>query len=244
MSGRDLVDQVRSGARPLTDEPQRRGGLLDILATVAAIAALGTLAYFAYGAWFSGKAPHPPVQVASVPAQAAIPAEWTKADDTACMARARAAADDPDTGSYMITNRSVAEGMAFLGTKVECQLSTKITRFCGADGRAQLVAIVNDYITRADLVTIGLAAQGAPMALVGGMLGGEAAAGDAVYSSMHADTLAYMKDYDKRVVQSVRSLASKGIVKADDFKPFPFAGVPTRIAAMFAGTTVKSSICG
>jgi hypothetical protein len=243
MSGRDLIDEMRSGARPLASQ-QQRGGLFDIVATIAAVVAVGALAFFAYGAWFSDKAPRPPVQLAATPTPAVIPVHWTEADDAACAARGRAAANDPDTGSYMITNDSIAEGMAFLGTKVECQLTSKITHFCGGDGNAELVAIVNDYMGRIDLIRLGLAAQGAPMAIAGGMFGGEAAAGDGIYDSMKADTLAYMKGYDARIVASIRSLATKGVVKADDFKPFPFAGVPSRIEAIFAGAAATSNICG
>lgn len=240
MSGRDLVDEMRSGVRPLADKP--RSGPFDILAAVAAVMAIGALGYVGYGAWFSPKAPRPPVQVATV-APTAQPVAWTEKDEAACNARARAAADDPDTGAYLITNYSIAEGAASLGTKVECQLTAKPKRFCGAEGSAQIVAILNDYIGRMDLVRIGLAAQGAPMAFAGGMLGGEAEAGDAIYDSMKGDTLAYMKSYDDRIVRAVRALASGGVVTADAFKPFPFAGVPKRIEAIFAGVEVKSSLC-
>ncbi len=239
MSGRNLVDEMRSGARP-----QPRRGLFDILATVAAVVAIGAFAFFAYGAWFSGKAPRPPVQVAASPTHAVTPAQWTEADDAACVARGRATADDPDTGSYMITNDSIAEGMAFLGTKVECQLNSKSTHFCGKEGNAQLVAIVNDYMGRIDLIGLGLAAQGAPMKIAGGLFGGEAEGGAGVYDAMKADTLAYMKGYDARIVALIRSLAAKGVVKADDFKPFPFAGVPARIERIFADAEAKSNICG
>lgn len=43
MSGRDLIDEMRSGARPVTSEP-KRGGLFDVVVTVAAIVAVGALA--------------------------------------------------------------------------------------------------------------------------------------------------------------------------------------------------------
>lgn len=241
MTGRDLIDEVRSGARPLTSEP-RRGGVFDILLSLVAVVAIGALGFFAYDAWFSGKAPRPPVQVAAA-APGVAPAQWTEADDAACVARGRAAANDPDTGHYLITNQSIAEGMAFLGTRVECQLTAKVTHFCGDAGKAQLVALVNDYMGRIDLIKLGLAAQGAPMAMAGGLLGGEAAAGDSIYSSMEGDTLAYMKGFDARIVASIRALAAKGVVTADDFKPFPFAGVPKRIEQIFAGAEAKTNIC-
>jgi hypothetical protein len=241
MSGRDLVDEVRSGARPLADARDR--GLFDLVAATAATIAIGALAYVGYGAWFSGKPPAPPVLGAALHVPAA-PAAWTDADEKACIARARAAASNPDTGTYTITNRSIAEGAAGLGTKIECELTARPRRFCGAEGTAQLVAIVNDYITRMDLVRLGLAAQGAPMAIAGGMFGGEAAAGDAIYSDMKADTIAYLKAYDARIATAVRGLAAGGIVKAEDFKPFPFAGVPQRIEEIFAGVSVGQQLCG
>jgi hypothetical protein len=243
MSGRNLVDEMRSGARPITDAP-RRSGLFDIVAALAAVVAIGALGYVGYGAWFSGKPPtRPPVQVASVQVPA-VPVAWTEADEKACNAQARAAASNPDTGTYLITNASIAEGAAGLGTKIECQLTAKPKRFCGAEGTARLVAIVNDYMNRMGLVRVGLAAQGAPMAFAGGMLGGEAASGDRAYDGMKADTLKYLKEFDTRIVKAVRMLGANGLVKAEDFKPFPFAGVPKSIEEMFAGVSVKQHLCG
>jgi hypothetical protein len=241
MSGRNLVDEMRSGARPMTDKPAR-SNLFDIVAAIGAVIAIGALAYVGYGVWFSPKAPRPPVQVA-VASTPTAPVAWTEADEKACNAKGRAAAENPDTGTYLITNRSVSEGVAGLATRVECQLTSKPKRFCGAEGNAQLVAIVNDYINRMGLVRVGLAAQGAPMALLGGPLGGEVAAGDAVYQSMRSDTLDYMKQYDDRIAKVIRSLGSSGLVKADDFRPFPFAGVPKSIEDLFAGVVVASNLC-
>jgi len=246
MSGRNLVDEMRSGVRPMTDAP-KRSSLFDIVAAAGAVIAIGALGYVGYGAWFSGKAPAPPpveVAMAPEPAATAKPVAWTEADEKACLSRARAAASNPDTGTYMITNASIAEGAAGLGTKVECLLTAKPRRFCGAEGNAQLVAIVNDYMNRMGLVRVGLAAQGAPMAIAGGMLGGEAAAGDEVYDMMKSDTLKYLKQYDDRIVKALRMLGAGGIVKAEDFKPFPFAGVPKSIEEIFAGVSVKQQICG
>ena len=242
MSGRDLVDEMRSGIRPVADV-SRRSGLFDILIAAIAVVALGALGFVAYGTWFSDRAPRPPVQVAAaaVPAQ---PVAWTEEDSAACKARGRSAANDPDTGTYLITNRSISEGVAGLATRVECELTAKPRRFCGTEGGGQVAAIVNDYINRMDLIRLGLAAQGAPMAFAGGLLGGEAAAGDAVYDAMKADTLAYMKQHDARVVKALRTLASGGIVTKEAFRPFPFAGVPARIEELFAGIEVKSSLCG
>lgn len=238
MSGRDLVDDVRSGVRPLTDQ-SRRGGLFDIVIAAVAVMAVGALAVVGYGVLFPS-APPAPAQIAALPID--VPA-WTEADDKACQARGRAAAVDPDTGTYLITNRSISEGVAFLTTKVTCQLTLKPKRFCATDGNAQIVAIVSDYLNRLDLVKLGIAAQGAPMALAGGLFGGEAAAGDGIYGSMAKDTLAYMADNDAHVVAAIQALARGGVIEADAFKPFPFAGVPKRVEQIFANVTTTSSLC-
>ena len=244
MSGRNLVDEMRSGVRPMTDKPERNG-LFDIIAAAGAIIAIAALGYVGYGVWFSGNAPSPPpVQVAAITPVSATPAAWTEGDEKACNARASAAASNPDTGTYLITNQSIAEGAAGLGTKIECLLTAKPKRFCGPEGNAQLVAIVNDYMNRMGLVRVGLAAQGAPMAIAGGMLGGEAAMGDGVYDMQKADTLKYLKQFDDRIIKAVRTLGANGLVKAEDFKPFPFAGVPKSIEGIFAGVSVKQHICG
>ena len=241
MSGRDLVDEMRSGARPLAEKP-RGGGIFDIVIGAVAVVALGALGYVAYGTWFSGKAPRPPVQVAAV-VMPAEPVVWTEDDTKACAAKANAAAENADTGTYLITNPSLAEGIPFLVTRVECQLTVKEVRFCGPEGNAKLVAIVDDYLNRMDVIRVGIAAQGAPMAILGGMMGGEISAGDEIYGSMAEDTLKFMSEHHARVVAALRALAKEGVVTADAFKPFPFAGVPSRIQPIFAGIEAKSNLC-
>ena len=157
--------------------------------------------------------------------------------------RLSAAAENADTGTYLITNPSLAEGIPFLVTRVECQLTVKEARFCGPEGNAKLVAIVDDYLNRMDVIRVGIAAQGAPMAILGGMMGGEIAAGDEIYGSMAEDTLKFMSEHHARVVAALRALAKEGVVTADAFKPFPFAGVPSRIQPIFAGIEAKSNLC-
>jgi hypothetical protein len=245
MSGRDLVDEMRSGVRPLT--PPRQGGALDLVVGVVAVIAVISLAFFGYKFWFSGGVPQPPaaVQVAAVTRAATrvTPAAWTKADDDACMALGQAAARNPQTGNYVITNYSISEGVAFLVTKTECQLTRKTTRFCGTDGKSKLVAIVNDYLGRMDLVVLGIGAQGAPMAVAGAIFGGEPAAGDGIYQDMAKDTLDYMASYNTHVLKAVRTLAKEGVVTADDFNTGPFGGVPENIQKIFAGVTATGNIC-
>lgn len=236
MSGRDLVDEMRSGVRPISERSPR--GIFDMVIAATAIMAVGALGVVAYGAWFPAKTPRP-VQVAS----AAPASSWTETDAARCDAKAIAASDNPDTGNYMITSRSISEGLAFLTTKVECLLTTKADRFCSPEGKSQLVTIVNDYFNRLDLVKLGIAAQGAPMALVGSLAGGEAAMGDAVYGSMASDTLAYMAEKDARVVAAIRKLGSGDVIDADAFRPLPFAGLPKRVEEIFADVSVTSHLC-
>ncbi|MDB5505544.1 MAG: hypothetical protein JWR75_182 [Devosia sp.] len=143
----------------------------------------------------------------------------------------------------MITNRSVAEGVAGLATMAECQLTRKIGRFCSVEGKTQLVAAVNDYFGRMDLVTLGIGVQGAPMAIAGAMFGGEPAAGDAIYQDMANDTLAFMKSYNARVVTALRKLGQNGVVKAEDFRPFPLAGIPENIVSIFEGVHPVGNTC-
>lgn len=238
MSGRDLVDEMRSGVRPLPD-PSRRGRLFDFALIAITVMALGALGLVGYRAWF-GNAPQMPIRTAA--AATNIPA-WGEADDAACEARGKTAAADPQTGDHLITNPSIATGVAFLTTRVQCQLTVKARRFCAADGKAQLVAIVTDYLNRMDMVKLGIAAQGAPMALAGSLFGGEAAAGDDIYSNMAGDTLANMAENDAPVVAAIRALAQGGVIDAEAFRPFPLAGLPSRIEAIFANVTPTGSLC-
>lgn len=238
MSGRDLVDEMRSGARPLPD-PSQRGRLFDFVLVAITAMAIGALAVVGYGAW-SGNAPQLPSPAAML--ATAIPA-WGEADETSCQARGQAAAARPQNGHYMITNDSIATGVAFLTTKVACQLTLKPRRFCAADGKAQVVAIVTDYLNRMDAVRLGIAVQGAPMAVAGGLFGGEAAAGDGIYSDMAKDTLAYMAENNASVVAAIRALAQGGVIEADAFRSFPLGGLPSRIEAMFANVAPTGSLC-
>lgn len=222
-----------------------RGALFDIGLGLVAVIAVAGLGGVGFKVWSRGAGPPPPAQVqvaALAPTQNAA-AVWEKADTDACTARARAAPSHPDTGNLQITNRSISEGVAGLSTLVECQLTRKVARFCGAEGNAKLVAIVNDYLGRVDMVNFGVGLQGAPMAVAGAMFGGEPAAGDAMYKDMAEDTRTFMKSYSARVLKAVRALGQNGVVKADDFKPFPFGSVPEQITQMFAGVQQTRNIC-
>lgn len=235
MQNRELVEDARSRVRPA---PSPGVPLIDIVIGIVVVLAVASLGFFGFRTILSGGGQPAVVSVAAV-----APAGWTKADNDACAAKARAAASNPDTGAYLITNRSVAEGVAGLAAMVECELSAKPARFCGHDGNSALVALVNDYFTRMDLVTMGLGLQGAPMAIAGSMLGGEAAAGDAVYQQMLEQTMAFMHGCNDPVLDALRALGRGGVVKADDFRPFMFADVPSHISRIFEGVTVTESVC-
>lgn len=215
--------------------------------SIVAVVAIAGLGFFAFKAWVPGGAPAPQevsrAAVASSSLERTTPAVWTKADNDLCIARARAAAQNPETGNYRITNHSVSEGVAALTSMVQCQLTTKVTRFCGAEGKAQLIALVNDYFSRMSMVTLGIGVQGAPMAVAGAVFGGEPAAGDAIYREMASDTLAFMKTHNARVVAALQTLGRNGVVRAEDFRSFPFADIPENIVLVFDGIHPAGDAC-
>lgn len=240
MSGRNVVEEMRSGVRPM---PQAlgRGRALDLLLGLAAVVCVASLTFVSFSIWFSGGTPQlpPPVEAegTGLPTSAqAVLVVWTKADNDACAARARAAADNPKTGNFMITNRPIASGVAGLTTMLECKLTQKVSRYCGAEGVTQLVAEVNEYFGRLDLVKGGIGLQGAPMAIAGALFGGEPQAGNDTYQDMAEDTLAFIETYSARVTAALRALGRSGVVSPDDFQSFPFAGVPEHISKIFEGT--------
>jgi hypothetical protein len=205
-----------------------------LLLTLVAVVALGACAYFGVTMWL-GRAPTPPA-AAPQPMVAMIGdgpgVAWTEDDTARCKRKARAATPTSSSADFALANRAVTEGFAQLATMVECRITTKVERFCDPAERTQLVAVVNDYLSRVDLVTMGLEAQGAPMKMMGGMFGGEMAAGDDIYQMQKDSTLAFMKGYDKRIVAAMRALARNGLVKPSDFGGGLLGGVPERITKM------------
>ena len=178
MSGRELV-RSRRDAEP----PREPGGgrLFDLLIGLVAVVAIGSLAYFGYTNWLAPRFAQPRAAATKLVASVTPEVVWTDADMSRCKAKAQAAAETPEMGDAVLVDRTVTEGFAGMATLIECRLTTKISRFCDPKEKAALVDMVNDYLGRIDLLTLGLGAQGAPMAIMGGAFGGEMAAGRDIY---------------------------------------------------------------
>jgi hypothetical protein len=104
--------------------------------------------------------------------------------------------------------------------------------------------MVNDYLMRVDLVVAGLNLEGAPMAIMGEMMGGEVAFGSAVHDMMKEDTIAVMRHYHKGVADGLKSLAQRGVITAGDFGAFMGYGVPKSITEILGGIEPTSRLCG
>jgi hypothetical protein len=243
MSGQDLIDEMRSDPKRA---PKAANGLraMDMLLVIVAVAAVGSLGYFALTRWVGGPPQGPaPVQASVSSPAPRVEVAWTETDNNKCRARAGAEAEHPAVPDMaMMANRVVAEGIAGLATMVECKLVTKTTRFCDPEQRKALVATVNDYLTRVDIVIAGLGIQGAPMKIMGGLFGGEMKAGNDIYQLERESTVAVMKGYDDRVVTAFRKLARDGLVAPTDFAGF-MGGVPENITRMFGDVTAARDVC-
>ena len=242
MSGRDLVRGARSLEAPAYKQVQRNG-LVDLLIGAVAVVAVGAFAYFGYGAWFAPRTPPPPpaakVELASVaPADA-----WTDKDTARCNAAARAAADAPLPSEMMLANTTIAEGFAAMATRLECRITTKIARFCDPREKAALVATIDDYLGRVDVIRLGLGVEGAPMAVLGGAFGGEIAAGSEMYNMEKDATFTLMDFYHAKVAAGLKALGRRGIVAASDFGGFMGMGVPLTISEIFKGVSADHPIC-
>lgn len=243
MSGRDLVRGVRDGAKP-PSAPGQGLGLVDLALTALAIVAVGALAYFGYATWFSPHAPQlqatPPALVATVSAPEAV---WTDDDTSRCRAKARAAADDEVPMEAALASRAVTDGFGPMATMIECRIVTKSTRFCDPEQKAALVAMINDYLARVDMIRLGMGVQGAPMAVLGEMFGGEIKAGSGIYDIEKDGTFAFMNIYHDRIVAALRRLGRDGLVSASDFATFMGTGVPAAITEMFDGVVPERQAC-
>jgi hypothetical protein len=255
MSGRDLVRDLRSIETP-PPKQSARGVVVDVLIGAIAVLAVASFGYFGYAAWLAPHAAAPravaavagpepqPIPKAPKPAPASADAGWTEADASRCQAAARAAAENPEVPpEAMLAQRSVTEGFAGLATRVECQITTKVARFCAPEGKAQLVAMVQDYLDRRDLVILGMGVQGAPMAIAGEMFGGEMAAGRDIYNIEKEGTFALMRVYHTRVAAALQSLVRDGVVTQADFGSFMGMGVPSSIKDILKGVKAEQNIC-
>ena len=257
MSGRDLVRDLRSAEAPAPRQ-NSRGTIVDALIAGVAIIAVASLGYCGYVAWFSPNAataaaaviatgPTPqPIPHAPKPTSAASDNDfaWTETDALRCQASGRAAAENPELPpEAMLSQRSVTEGFAGLATRVECQITSKIRRFCAPEGKAQLVALVLDYLDRRDLVILGMGVQGAPMTVMGELFGGEVAAGRDIYNIEKEGTFALMRVYHTRVAQGLQSLVRNGVVTEGDFGSFLGMGVPSSIKDILADVEPEQNIC-
>lgn len=244
MSGHDLVRNMRAGGKSAQTESGRGGGRDNWLVFAVLLVAVGLLGYFGIAWWVKQRAPEPPaapsVAVASAPAE---PAAWTEKDTAQCRAFANKAGSAPIPSEMTLAVRSVTDGFGVMASYLECQLTTKITRLCSPEAKAVLVGQVNDYLARTDLITTGLHLQGAPMAVLGEMFGGEISAGSSIYDIEKDSTFAYMKMYNDRVVLGLKKLAQGGLIEASDFGSFMGMGVPAVITEMIGSIKPERRGC-
>lgn len=238
MSGRDVVRELRESGH--LGKPTGGNGL-DLVLIIVVVVLLGACGYIGFTRFFGSS----PASVQPAVAAVADPDRlWTEVDANGCRAFARAAQVESASLDTGMANRAITEGgFSSLASTLECRLSRKIERFCDPAGKAALVAMVNDYLARLNVVTIGLSVQGAPMSLMGGLFGGEMAAGSDIYDIEKEATLAYLKIYNDRVTKAMRALARAGVVSVDDFSAFMGMGAPPAIAGMLEGVAPTQSVC-
>lgn len=208
-----------------------------------AVVAVGSLAYFGYMAVFAPHSSGPRMEPQTQVALARALPEWTEEDTSRCQARARAARDAKMPAGSEFSSRAVTDGFGPMATMVECRITTKVERFCDATAKTALVAMVNDYLGRVDLIRLGLGLEGAPMAVLGAVFGGEIAAGDGVHDMLNEGTLTYMTFYNKRVADGLRRLGRDGIVTASDFGGLSGKSTSSMITEIFDGLAVERQVC-
>jgi hypothetical protein len=243
MSGKDLVSELRSGSKP-APVPREPGGLKDLALVAVAIIAMASLGYYGVTTWFAPRGPQPAAAMAVAAAPQPTIEPWTEADTSTCKARARKAAAEPLPADVMLAQQSVTEGFAGMTTLIACQMSLKSERFCEGKEKRRLVAMINDYLAKVDMITTGLGVQGAPMAMAGALLGGEAAFGSDVYEMQREGTMKVMELHHQKVLKALRSLARDGIIAPADFAGFMGMGVPKAVTEMFGGVEAERRVCG
>lgn len=240
MSGRDVVRQVRdSGA---LSKPARSGNALDLILGVVAAVAVGCCIYVGYG-WLSQAQPpagtNPPAMLAGGDTPV-----WTAEDSAGCELAARAAGRERVPDEFGLANPALTEGgYARLATLVSCRASRKVERLCDPQQRAEFAAAVNDYLARREIIIAGLNLEGAPMAIMGGIMGGEVAFGSSVHDVVKNDTLGYLDIYHNRLILALQALARRNLVTQSDFAAFMGMGVSGTIADAFKGITADGPVC-
>lgn len=237
MSGRNIVRAMRENGS--TGKPGAPGNSIDTMLFALAIAAvLG--AVIAGGWYFSRQAAPPP---SAAPAARVAEPGWTAADTAACEQASRQTAAKAAAEQFLMANQAITDGgFAMLASRVACRASVRIARLCNGAEKAELVAMINDYAMRHDLVVAGLSLQGAFIDIMGGMLGGEAEGGSGVYDIVKKDTLGYMAVFHDRVVENLHALAEAGVLTSTDLGFFGI-GLSGSLAPAFEKVTVARSIC-
>jgi len=243
MSGRDVVRQMRdSGA---LSKPARSGNVVDLILGVLATVAVGSCIYVGIG-WFNAAPPPagttPPTVLAAV-ARSDMPV-WTAEDTAGCERAAGAAARERVPDEFGLANPALTEGgYARLATLAACRATRKVERLCDPQQRAEFVGVVNDYLSRRELIIAGLNLEGAPMAIMGGIMGGEVAFGSSVHDVMKDDTIGYLDIYHHRVIAALQALARRNLVTQSDFGAFFGMGVSETITEAFKDITADGSTC-
>jgi hypothetical protein len=233
---------MRSGGKP-PRPPLQLGGSLDLVVLAITIIAVASLAYFGVTTWFAPGGPQPAGAVAIAQTHSTVE-PWTETDTSTCQARARKAAAEPLPADAMLAQRSVTEGFAGLTALVACRMTIKSARFCESKEKDKLVAMIQDYVAKVDMITVGLGVQGAPMAMLGAVTGGEVAFGSSVYEMQREETMKFMELHHQKIVSALRSLARDGIVAPGDFAAFMGMGIPKHITEMFGGIEADRHVCG
>jgi hypothetical protein len=240
VSGSDLVSGMRDG-RKVPRSPVPRSGMLDLLLVVIVMITIAGAGYFGVMRLLAPQVP-PPAQPLAADFEGVAKVAWTDADTAICQAKGKRAANEPVPGVLALANRAVTEGFAGFSARLECRLLLKPTRLCDPKEKAAMVAEVNDYLGRIDVVSFGLGLQGAPMRLLGGVVGGEVEAGSGIYDMTRDATIQFMDGYQQRVALAMRKLARDGIMAPSDFSVF-LAGVPTVITRMFGDVAPTQDLC-
>ena len=241
MSGRTVVNGIR-GEMP-APKPRPPLGGIDIVLGIVALMAVGALGYFGFTTLLApgessaaAKSP-PPSMVAS-----ADDVAWTDDDTGRCELKAKSEAKRAKDVAPPSVNPSLAPGFAAVATLLECHIETKAARFCDQAHKAVLVAEVNDYIGRLELILAALNLQGAPMQMLGGM-SSEISLGSDIYEMQKNATLEFMLSYHNRVADGLRGLARDGLVTEADFGAFLGMGVPPMVKRMLKDVTPAANAC-